>query len=168
MKIFSAYLFLALIFLVLESALLHFMLPSILLPDVMLIMVLYLGFTHPKAFGALIAFVLGYAADIFSAGVIGTSSFTLVFIFAAASALVRMVSLNSLSVQIGATISMSIAKGVLTYMLLRFFNQGIPFYIIFPTAFSTGIVCPFIFALLKKIELRIKATGYNVVEKIEL
>ncbi|MBI3753002.1 MAG: rod shape-determining protein MreD [Deltaproteobacteria bacterium] len=167
MKFFLAYLAFALIFLVIESTLFH-SLPPPLIPDVILIMAFYLGFTHRSTFGAFTVFILGYAADIFSAGIIGTSSFTLVFVFAVTSLLARIISLNSLLVKIGGTIFMSILKGILTYMVLRFLNQEIPFYIIFPAAASTGIVSPFIFTLLKKITLRVRAVGYSTVEKIEL
>lgn len=162
MKTFFIYLILALLFLVIDSALLHLLLPSPLIPDVILIMVLYLGFNNRSASGALTAFSLGYLADVFSAGVIGTSSFTLVFVFAVTSLLARLVSLDNMLIKIGWTISLCILKWILTYLALRFLNQEIPFYIIFPVAISTGITSPFIFNLLKRVELKAKAMGYGV------
>ena len=168
MKSFFIYLGLALLFLVIESALLHHLLPLFLIPDVILIIVFHLGFNNRTTSGVLTAFVIGYLTDVFSWGVIGTSSFAFVFVFAITSLLAKIISLNSMLIKIGGTIFMSILKGTLTYFLFRFINQGIPFYIIFPTAISTGIASPLIFNLLKKVELKAKVAAYNRVEKIEI
>jgi hypothetical protein len=56
----------------------------------------------------------------------------------------------------------------LTYILIRFLNQEIPFYIILLPSVFTGIVSPFIFNLFKKIELKAKVAAYHTMEKIEL
>lgn len=161
MKSFVIYLVLALLFLVIDNTLLHILLPSILIPDVILVMVFYLGFNNRSVSGALTAFSLGYLTDVFSAGVIGTSSFTLVFVFAATSLLAKLISLDNMLIKIGGTAFMSVVKGTLTYLVLRLLNQEIPFYIIFPTAIFTGIASPFVFNLLKRVELKVKAMGYS-------
>lgn len=161
MKSLVIYLVLALLFLVIDNTLLHLLFPPFLIPDVILIMVFYLGFNNRSASGALTAFSLGYLADVFSAGVVGTSSFTLVFVFAVTSLLAKLISLDNMLVKIGGTAFMSIVKGTLTYLILRFLNQEIPFYIIFPTAIFTGIASPFVFNLLKKVELKAKSMGYS-------
>ncbi|MBI5875261.1 MAG: rod shape-determining protein MreD [Deltaproteobacteria bacterium] len=161
MKNFVIYLFLALLFLVIDNTLLHLLFPPFLIPDVILIMVFYLGFNNRSASGALTAFSLGYLTDVFSAGVVGTSSFTLVFVFAVTSLLAKLISLDNMLVKIGGTAFMSIVKGTLTYLILRFLNQGIPFYIIFPAAIFTGIASPFVFNLLKRVELKAKSMGYS-------
>ncbi|MEK7829299.1 MAG: rod shape-determining protein MreD [Deltaproteobacteria bacterium] len=168
MKKFIVYLVFALLFLVIENTLLILFLPSLLIPDVILIMVFYLGFSNRSTLGVLTAFSLGYLTDVFSAGVIGASSFTLVVVFVITSMLARLLNLNSMLIKIGGTIFMSILKGILTYIVFRFLNQDIPFYIIFPTAISTGIISPFIFTLLKKVEKKTKITHYNRVDKIEV
>lgn len=168
MKNFIVYLVFALLFLVIENTLLHLFFPSLLIPDVILIMVFYLGFNNRSTLGVLTAFSLGYLTDVFSAGLIGVSSFTLVVVFTITFMLARLLSLNSMLIKIGGTIFMSILKGILTYLIFRFLNQNIPFYIIFPAAISTGITSPFIFALLKKVEKRTKTMGYNRVDKIEV
>lgn len=162
MKRFVIYFALALLFLVIESTLLRILLPSLLIPDIILIMVFYIGFNNRSASGALTAFTLGYLADVFSAGVIGTSSFTLVFVFILASLSAKVISLDNALIEIGGTIFMSILKGILTYIVLGFLNHEIPFYIIFPTAVSTGIASPVIFNLLKRIELKTKAADYGL------
>src|SRR3989338_1798652 len=158
MKNFIVYLVLALLFLVIENTLLIIFFPSLLIPDVILIMVFYLGFRNRSISGMLTAFSLGYLSDVFSAGVIGASSFTLVVVFVITSMLARLLNLNSMLIKVGGAIFMSILKGVLTYFVFRFLNQDIPFYIIFPTAISTGIISPFIFTILKKVEKKTKTT----------
>jgi len=129
MKNFIAYLVFALLFLVIENTLLHLFFPTLLLPDIVLIMVFYLGFSDRSFSGVLTAFSLGYLADVFSAGVLGASSFTLVVVFVVTSILAKLISLNSMLVKIGGAIFMSILKGILTYIVFRFLNQNIPFYI---------------------------------------
>lgn len=168
MKNFIVYLVLALLFLVIENTLIILFFPSLLIPDVILIMVFYLGFSSRSTLGALTAFSLGYLTDVFSAGVLGASSFTLVVVFVITSMLARLLNLNSMLIKIGGTIFMSILKGILTYFVFRFLNRDIPFYIIFPAAISTGIISPFIFTLLKKVENKTKITHYNRVDKIEV
>lgn len=168
MKNFIVYLVFALLFLVIENTLLILFFPSLLIPDVILIMVFYLGFSNRSISGMLTAFSLGYLTDVFSAGVIGASSFTLVVVFVITSMLARLLNLNSMLIKVGGAIFMSILKGILTYIVFRFLNQDIPLYIIFPTAISTGIISPFIFTLLKKVEKKTKTTRYNRVDKIEM
>lgn len=152
MKILTIYLVLAALFLIIESTILSILFPSLLIPDVILIMVFYLGFGNASIEGVLTIFALGYLSDIFSGGIIGLSSFTLLMVFIITTRLSKIISLNSMLIKVGGTIFISIIKGILTYTFLRFLNQEIPFYIIFPIAVSTGIVSPFIFALLNKIE----------------
>lgn len=152
MKILTIYLVLAALFLIIESTILSILFPSLLIPDVILIMVFYLGFGNASIEGVLTIFALGYLSDIFSGGIIGLSSFTLLMVFIITTRLSKIISLNSMLIKVGGTIFISIIKGILTYTSLRFLNQEIPFYIIFPIAVSTGIVSPFIFALLNKIE----------------
>lgn len=152
MKILTIYLVLAALFLIIESTILSILFPSLLIPDVILIMVFYLGFGNASIEGVLTIFALGYLSDIFSGGIIGLSSFTLLMVFIITTRLSKVISLNSMLIKVGGTIFISIIKGILTYTSLRFLNQEIPFYIIFPIAVSTGIVSPFIFALLNKIE----------------
>lgn len=153
MKIFTIYLVLASLFLIIESTILSILFPSLLIPDVILIMVFYLGFGNASLEGVLTTFVLGYLTDVFSGGIIGLSSFTLLLVFIITTKLSKIITLNSMLIKVGGTIFISIIKGILTYISLRFLNQEIPFYIIFPIAVSTGIVSPFVFALINKIEL---------------
>ncbi|MBI3399133.1 MAG: rod shape-determining protein MreD [Deltaproteobacteria bacterium] len=152
MKNFLIYLAVALLFLVIESTLFRILLPSLLIPDVILIMTIYLGFHNASIEGVLTTFILGYIADVFSGGIIGLSSFTLILIFLITTGLSKTITLNSMLVKIAGTIFLSIVKGIFTYIALIFLNQAIPFYIIFPIAISTGISSSFIFILLSKIE----------------
>ena len=152
MKKFFLYLAFALLFLIIKNTLLHAVFPRLLIPDVILIMVFYLGFYRISVEGALTAFALGYLSDVFSGGIIGISSFTLVLTFIITSMLSKIVSLNSMLIKSGGAVFASILNGIMTYIFLRFLNDGIPFYTIFLTAVSTGIASPFIIALLQKAE----------------
>ncbi len=152
MRNFIIYLCLALVFLTIESTLLYSLIPSFLIPDVILIMVFHHGFRNPTIEGALITFALGYVSDVFSGGVIGLSSFALVCIFTITCGFAKIVTLNSQLIKIGGTIFMGMMKGIIIYISLSFLNQAISFNAIFPAAISTGIVSPFIIALLEKIE----------------
>ena len=147
------YFTLAVLFLIIESTLAQAVLPPLLIPDVILIMVFYLGFHRVSIEGVLITFILGYLADAFAGGIIGLSSFTLLLIFILTSRLSKIVALNSLLIKIGGAAFMSILKGTATYIFLRFLNQEIPFYIIFPIAVSTALISPFVINVLQKTEL---------------
>lgn len=152
------YFILAVLFLIIESTLAQTILPPLLIPDVILIMVFYLGFHRVSIEGALITFILGYLADAFAGGIIGLSSFTLLLIFILTSRLSKIVALNSLLIKIGGAAFMSILKGAATYIFLRFLNQEIPFYIIFPIAVSTAIVSPVVINILQKVEFYFAST----------
>lgn len=152
------YFILAVLFLIIESTLAQTILPPLLIPDVILIMVFYLGFHRVSIEGVLITFMLGYLADAFAGGIIGLSSFTLLLIFILTSRLSKIVALNSLLIKIGGTAFMSILKGAATYIFLRFLNQEIPFYIIFPIAVSTAIVSPVVINILQKVEFYFAST----------
>ena len=152
MKTFFIYLILASIFLIIKTTILHILLPSVLIPDVILIMVFYLGFRRNSIEGVITVFALGYLSDVFSGGIIGVSSFTLVFIFVATSIFAKALILNNVVTKIGGVFVMSILKGILTYIALKFLNEKIPFYIILPTAVSTGIISLFIIFLLERVE----------------
>jgi len=51
------------------------------IPDLILILAVYLGLKHHTALAAIIAFVMGYATDVFSGSQIGLNAFMITLIF---------------------------------------------------------------------------------------
>ncbi|MBI5683026.1 MAG: rod shape-determining protein MreD, partial [Deltaproteobacteria bacterium] len=133
-------------------------------PDFLLIMVFYLGLhskspAHAKSKegieGVILSFLLGLIADIFSSGVIGATSFGLVFIFILTHLLSGKMTFDVLPVKTGGVFIMTLLKANLVYVVLRMllFDRNIPFYIYaVPSAIITTVVSPLVFNLLDRIE----------------
>lgn len=154
-KRFLIYLTIGIISLILNTTLLQPILPQGILPDFILIMVCYLGFHRRSIEGVVTSFFLGFVTDTFLSGVIGTTSFGLIFVFAITNMLSKKMTLDAVPIKVGGTFIMALLKANLVYAVLRIllFDKDVPFYAFaVPTAITTALVSPLVFNLLDRIE----------------
>jgi len=147
MKDFIIYPLILIIYLSFRSAL-HFNLPF---PDLSLIIIFYAASQKPSIKSVAISFILGYLNDVFSGGIIGITSFSLVFIFITIHILSKRMSFDTpLTKSLGAGLA-SILSGFINYLFLWFINPDISSFItIVPVAFITGAVAaPVIYLLIQ-------------------
>ncbi len=155
MKSFLIYLIIGTVFLTFNATLLQVISPYGILPDFILIMVFYLGFHRRSIEGVITSFFLGLMADTFSSGVVGATSFGLIFVFAITNMLSKKMTADALPIKAGGVFIMALLKANLVYAVLRIllFNKEVPFYAFaIPTAITTALVSPLVFNLLDRIE----------------
>lgn len=145
MRDFLIFLPITLLFLALKSTLFQ----GVPLPDLPLIIVFYVAYSRPSLGGVVLSFVLGYIDDVFSGAVMGSSSLSLVFVFAAVYLATAKVHFSTAGVKaLGASV-MALVKGTITYLVLSFMNLHIPFLAyVLPTVFLTGLFAPALIALI--------------------
>ena len=138
MKNIIIYLPFTIVYLSLKSAIL----PTAPLPDITLLITFYIAYEKGGTSGVIISFLLGYVEDVFNGGIIGISSFSLVFIFAIVSMLKHKIEVTSVRVKIISTLMLSIVKTLITIIILHFkgiessFLQFLPLIIITAAAAS--------------------------------
>lgn len=94
--------------------------PGFPLPDLPLIIVFFVACRRPSLEGAVLGFVLGYMDDAFNGGIIGSTSFALVFIFLAIHMIARKVHFSTPLLQAGTVAAATVIKGLLIIAVLRF------------------------------------------------
>ncbi len=139
MKEFLLFLPITALYLALKSTLFA----SIPVPDLPLIIVFYVAYSRDSLEGAFLGFVLGYMDDAFNGGIIGTSSFALVFIFLGVHLIARRVHFSTPAMRAGGAAAASIIKGLLSYAVLRYANVNAYFFsYMVLSALVTGICAP--------------------------
>lgn len=114
MKDFLIFLPITFIYLIIKSTIL----PSVPIPDVPLLIVFYIACSRASVEGAILSFVMGYVEDTFTAGVFGSTSFSLVFVFLLVHLLSMKMHFNTQFVRAGAASALTVVKGLLSYLLL--------------------------------------------------
>jgi rod shape-determining protein MreD len=144
MRDFLIFLPITLFFLALRSTLFQ----GLPLPDLPLIIVFYVAYARPSLEGVVLSFVLGYIDDVFNGAVIGSTSFSLVFVFAIVYLISKKVHFSTAGILVlGATV-MALLKGTIIYIILSFFNFYIPFFTnVLPAVLLTGLFAPAVIAL---------------------
>jgi len=134
---------LAILYLAVKSTLL----PEIPFPDIMLLLVFYVAYTRTSLEGAFLGFILGYIEDVFTGGVIGSTSFGLVMAFLAVHLVSRRMHFTTPVVKAAGAASLSLFKGLLLFVVIDFASGGLRFAVdIFFQAVLTGIFAPAILA----------------------
>lgn len=123
MKEFLFFLPVTIVYLAVKSTLL----PNIPLPDLPLLIVFYLAYRKPSVEGVFFAFALGYLDDAFNGGIIGTTSFSLVFIYVAIHLLAKRVQFITPAFKAGGAGAASLAKGIVTYQILKSAGYAVSF-----------------------------------------
>ena len=126
--------------------------PGVPLPDLSLIIVFYVASQGASTKGVALAFLLGYLDDTFSGGVLGSSSFSLVFLFAAIHLLTHKVHFSTSTVRVAGAFVLCLIKGVAMSLALSQVGISIGFIsTVIPTAFTTALFTPAIMALLGRL-----------------
>lgn len=123
MSDFIIFLPLTFLYLILKSTLFS----SLPVPDLPLLIVFYMAYRKPSIEGAALAFILGYIDDAFSGGVIGSTSFCLIFIYAATRLSAGKVQFSTPFVRAGGAGIAEFVKGVLMYAVLRLTGLNVHF-----------------------------------------
>lgn len=148
MKDFLIFLPVTIVYLVFKSTIF----PSVPIPDVPLLIVFYVAYTRPSVEVAVLGFVIGYIEDAFTAGIFGSTSFSLVVIFLVVHLLSRKMHFSTPMVRAGAAAVLTLLKGALIYTVLSFTDFDVPFLsrIVFQ-AIVTGAFAPAIITLLARL-----------------
>jgi rod shape-determining protein MreD len=119
------------------------------LPDLPLLIVFYIAYTRPSLEGVVLSFVLGYIDDVFSAAVIGSTSFSFIFVFAFVYLVSKKVHFSTPGIKaLGASV-IALLKGTITYIILSFVNFNISFLAyVLPAVLLTGLFSPAIIAFM--------------------
>jgi len=157
MRIFFLSLFVGIIYLIINAALLSFFIPAFVIPDILVILIFYLGISHPSWKGALASFILGYFADVFSGGTIGVSSFSLTFVFFIIYIMSNKIDFNIPFVRMLWVCIAVILNAFLTYAILRIIGPEREiltslFKLILPNALISGIASSLIFYMMERLE----------------
>lgn len=121
-------------------------------PDLPLIIAFFMAYRKLSIEGVLLAFVLGYIDDAFGGGIMGSTSFSLIFIFLSVHLLSKIVHFSTPAIRAGGAGAAALVKGILTYYILRFANLEVHFLPhVLLQAVMTGIFAPAIITLLMRI-----------------
>ena len=101
--------------------------PGLPLPDITVLAVLFMAYERSSVEGVVLSFVLGYVEDVFNGGIIGTTAFSLVFIYAAVHIISRRVHFSNPSVRAALAGTLTLTKGILIWILLSLTDLDVPF-----------------------------------------
>lgn len=128
------------------------LLPAFPVPDLPLIIVFYMAYRKASFEGVLLAFVLGYIEDAFSAGIIGSTSFALIAVFIAANLFSRKVQFSTPAMKSGGVLAASVTKGIITYTIIKASHEQASFLVtVVLQAIVTGATTPAIILFLDRI-----------------
>jgi len=123
-------------------------------PDLILVLCVYWGLHHPTAGAALGAFMLGYAVDIISSGLLGVNAFAMSLVFLAVYLGSRSIWLHHPIVSSIIVLFAAAIKGAglilvwVVFLSTEGFWQGAVKYIV-SEALIAAVIAPFMFAMLQ-------------------
>lgn len=123
MRDFLVFLPAAIIYLIFKSTLFS----TVPVPDVPLLMVFYLAYSRPGLEGVVLSFIVGYTEDVFTGGVLGSTSYALTSVFVAVYMLSKKMHFTTPHMRAGSAAALTVLKGVLVYTVLRYANPEAPF-----------------------------------------
>jgi rod shape-determining protein MreD len=130
-----------------------------LMPSLTLPLILFMGVhEYSVVRGAALAFVLGYATDLFAGAPVGLFTFTSVSVFLLSRAAgVRLAAQTKLT-QVALAFAFALVEGITVVVLLAIFREAAASYsarallpVIAPHAAATAVVSPFVFALAERL-----------------
>lgn len=144
----------SLIFLVISIIYLTFkstIMPTVPIPDIPLIIVFFMAYNNASIKGVILSFIIGYLDDALNGSIMGTTSFTLVFIYAATYVLSQRMHFANISTKVIGCALAALIKGLLSFIIWRSVNQEVSFFTqVLPTIFITALFAPFIISLFEK------------------
>ena len=138
--------------LVLQGVVLQGFLPAYIIPNLLLILVVFLGFSEVSVLGAILAFLVGFLFDLFSATLLGpwAGSFSLVYVLFALFAQ-RLFTRSSATIMLSVFIANAISTASYFGLLYQF--QPIHsqlFSVSLVESLSSALVAPFVFRILQR------------------
>ncbi len=123
-------------------------------PDLLLIITVYLGLSSKPLAGAILVFLSGYLMDIFSGSIFGVQTFSKTAIFFLTILIKDRFYVESPLFQAGTIFLFSIIEGFIIISILGMVSPIVnllhPFFLfIIPQSLITGLVGPFLIALIK-------------------
>ncbi len=92
-------------------------LPTVPTPDIPLIIVFFMAYNGASIKGVVLSFIIGYLDDTLNGSIIGTTSFTLVFIYAATHVLSQRMHFANVSTKVFGCAAASLIKGLLSFII---------------------------------------------------
>ncbi len=147
MKDFFIFLAISVLYLSFKSTIL----PTVPAPDIPLIIVFFMAYSSASTRGVVLSFIVGYLDDVLNGSIIGTTSFTLVFIYASGHLLSKRMHFSNVSSKaLGLGIA-SFIKGMLSYIIWRSVSHEVSFFShVIPTMIITALFAPFIISIFEK------------------
>jgi rod shape-determining protein MreD len=144
MKDFLIFLAISVLYLSFKSTIM----PSVPTPDIPLIIVFFMAYNSGSVKGVILSFIIGYLDDVLNGSIIGTTSFTLVFIYASGHLLSKRMHFSNLSSKVMGLGVASLIKGTLSFIIWRSVNHDVSFFsYVIPTAIITALFAPFIISI---------------------
>jgi rod shape-determining protein MreD len=141
------FLAISIIYLTLKSTIL----PTVPTPDIPLIIVFFMAYNGASVKGVILSFIIGYLDDALNGSIIGTTSFTLVFIYATTHVLSQRMHFANISTKVIGCAAFSLIKGILSFIIWRSVSHEISFFTqILPGIFITALFAPFIISIFEK------------------
>lgn len=128
-------------------------------PTLLLPLILFTGVHEYSVIrGAALAFVLGYALDLFAGAPVGLYTFVSVAIFVLARAAGVRLAAQTMLTQLALAFAFALVEGVMVVVLLAIFRDAKTMYpvrallpLLLPHALSTALVSPFVFRLAERV-----------------
>ncbi|MBE9532123.1 MAG: rod shape-determining protein MreD [Proteobacteria bacterium] len=144
----------SLIFLIISIVYLTFkstILPTVPTPDIPLIIVFFMAYNGASIKGVILSFIIGYLDDVLNGSIIGTTSFTLVFIYAATHVLSQRMHFSNVSTKVFGCAVAALIKAVLSFIIWRSVSHEVSFFTqVLPTVFITALFAPFIISIFER------------------
>jgi rod shape-determining protein MreD len=144
----------SLIFLVISIIYLTFkstILPNVPTPDIPLIIVFFMSYNGASVKGVVLSFIIGYLDDALNGSIIGTTSFTLVFIYAAGHMLSQRMHFANISTKALGCGLAALIKGLLSFIIWKSVSHEVSFITqVLPTIFITALFAPFIISIFER------------------
>ncbi len=144
MKNYIIFLPIAIIYLSLKSTLAS----TLPLPELTVMITIFIAYEKSSLSAVILCFILGYIDDVFSGGVIGSASFSLVVVYIIVHMISQKVELSTITSKAGVAGALTLLKMILVWVVIRATGFEAPFlFQILLTAIVTGFFAPIIIAV---------------------
>jgi len=149
MKNYIIFLPIAIIYLSLKSTLAA----ALPLPELTVMIAIFIAYEKSSLSAVTLCFILGYIDDVFSGGVIGSSSFSLVIVYVVVHLISQKVELSTITSRAGVAGALTLLKMILVWIIIRATGLEAPFLLpVLLTAIVTGLFAPIIIAVFLRLK----------------
>ncbi|VAV82395.1 hypothetical protein MNBD_DELTA01-896 [hydrothermal vent metagenome] len=123
------------------------------LPELTVMITIFIAYEKSSLDGVILSFILGYIDDVFTGGVIGSSSFSLVLIYIIIHLLTQKVELSTVTSRAGVAAALTLLKMITVWVIIRATGLAVPFsFQILLTAIVTGLFAPVIIVVFLRLK----------------